>query len=231
MKFFAKNKVAEDIFDVNVLDDPGSGIDFTLVDPRATEKDIKSMLDIACDNRYYAAIVSPVHVRFAREYIDKKLSGTLKLGTVIGFPLGSSTIKVKIQEAKDAIRSGADELDVVVSIGSIKEGDYAYVKHEMQRIVRLKRKVVVKAIIETAYLSPEEIEKTVQALVKARVDYIMTSTGYAPLGADIETVEKLITLTNRTGVLVKASGGIKTKAQAENLFRVGVARVGTSRII
>ncbi len=228
---FANNKMSDDVNVFGVMNDPGTGVDFTLLDPRATEKDIVKMLEIACDHRYYAVIVPQIHVAFAKRYVTTKLSSTLKVGTVVGFPLGTSTAKTKIREAKDAIKNGADELDVVIAIAKVKEGDYGYVKREIQRIMRIKRKVVVKAILETAFLSPEEIERVVGVLVKAKVDFVMTSTGYAPFGADIETVEKLVSLTEKTGVLVKASGGIKTKAQADNLYRLGVTRIGSSRII
>ena len=233
--FKKRNKVKkgfQDVsMDVSAFSATSSGIDFTLLDPRATEKDIESLCNIAFKNKYYAVIVSPVFVRFARNFIDTKLSSSIKVGTVVGFPLGGSTIKSKIAEAKEAIKNGAEELDVCICVNQVKQGDYAYIKYEMSRIVRLSRKVVVKAIIETAYLTPEEIEKVVHALVRARVDYIMTSTGYAPLGADLEVVEKIINLLSRSKVMVKASGGIKTKAQVDNYFRLGVSRIGTSRII
>jgi len=208
-----------------------TGIDFTLLDPRATTKDIESLVSIAFKNKYYACVVSPSLVKFTRNLIDLKYSSALKVATVVGFPLGNNTTKTKIREAKEAIKSGAHEVAVVVNIGKIKEGDLGFVRSELARICRLSRKVLFKAIIETAYLTQEEIEKVVHACVKARVDMIETSTGYAPLGADAETVEKISNLISKSGVMIKASGGIKTKAQAENLLRVGASRIGTSRII
>lgn len=228
---FGNEKVFNDVLAQEVLNDPETGIEFTLLDPRATAKDIDSLISIAYKNKYYSVVVPQCFVKYARNQVDTKYSSALKVCTVVGFPLGSAQSKVKVVEAKTAIKNGANELDVMINLHKVKEGDYGYIKQEMNRIARISRKVVVKAIIETAYLTLDELEKVVHALARTRIDFVMTCTGYAPLGADIETAEKIMSILGKSHVKIKAAGGIKTKAQAENLFRVGVSRVGTSRIL
>jgi len=233
MALFDQSKEFEDVFDAGMgaFNSYSGVVDFTLLDPRTTTRDIEDLCNIAYKNKYYSVVVPPIFVEFARKYVDEKLSGALKVCSVVGFPLGNVTTKGKIAEAKKIIKSGADEIEVVINISAVKENDYRLIKSEMSRIVRLNRKILVKAILETAYLTMEEIEKVVKVLVKTRVDYIMTSTGYAPIGATEEIVEKLSNLTDRTNVQIKAAGGVKSKAQAENFIRLGASRIGTSRII
>ena len=206
-------------------------VEFTLLDPRAVSKDVHTLINIAVKNKYAGVCVNPVNVEEARDYIDNKLKVTnLALVSVVGFPLGASTIQTKVNEAKQALSDGADELDVVINIGKLKEGNFGYIKNELSRIVRIARGKVVKAIIETCYLTREEIKEVCKVCLKAKVDFIKTSTGYGTGGATVEDV-LLIKEIVRDKCLIKASGGIRTKAQAEELIRAGATRIGTSRVL
>ena len=222
----------DDMFDASALNSYSSVIEFTLLDPRATTKDIQDLCNIAYKNKYYGVVVPPCFVSYARAYIDDKLSGALKLITVVGFPLGNGLTKSKVVETKLAIKNGADEIDVMINLSYAKMGDYNALRNEMSKVVRAGKKATIKAIIETAYLSSdEEMQKVVKTLIKSRVDFIKTSTGYAPIGATEEVVEKLASMLDKSGVMLKASGGVRSKAQAENLIRLGASRIGTSRIL
>jgi len=205
-------------------------VDFTLLSPIVTEKDVIKHCNIALKHHYYSVCVNPVNVRIAKKYIQTELLKDIKVCTVIGYPLGENTTLVKIQEAKQAIIDGADELDVVISISRVKSGDFAYVKNELSRIVRISKKRVVKAIIETGYLTREEINKVVKICMKCRVDYIQTSTGYTLTRSTPEEVNYLENLVgDRCGI--KIAGGVTTKAEATEMVRAGAQRIGTSRII
>lgn len=206
-------------------------VDFTLLDPRAVTKDIHTLINIAIKNRYGAVCVNPANVLEARNYIDNKVKvNNLLVVSVIGFPLGSNTTSIKVAEAKQALSDGADELDVVINIGKLKDGDLAYVKNELSRIVRISKGKIVKAIIETCYLNREEIKEACKICEKAKVDFIKTSTGYGTGGATIEDVV-LIKEAVKNRCAIKASGGIRTRQQAEELVRAGATRIGTSRVI
>ena len=204
--------------------------DFTLLDPRAVSKDIQTLVNIAVKNQYFAVCVNPVNVLLAKNYVITSTRNDIKVVSVIGFPLGANTLQTKVNEAKQAISDGADELDVVINISKIKENDYGYVKNELSRIVRIAHGRVVKAIIETCYLTRDEIKEVCKVCLKSKVDYIKTSSGYGTGGATVDDV-LLIKEVVKDKCLIKASGGIKTKAQAEELIRAGAQRIGTSRIL
>lgn len=205
-------------------------VEFTLLDPRAISKDIHTLINVAVKNNYYGVCVNPDKVIDARDYIDNKLKADLALVAVVGFPLGAHTIQTKVTEAKQAISDGADELDVVINIGRAKEGDFGYIKNELSRIVRISKGKIIKAIIETCYLTRDEIKSVCKACEKAKVDFVKTSTGYGTGGATVEDVMLIKeTVKNKCGI--KASGGIRTRAQAEELIRAGASRIGTSKVI
>ena len=148
--------------------------------------------------------------------------------TVIGFPLGANNTKVKLFEAKRAIADGADEIDVVFNIGKFKEKKYTYVGKELSKIVDLcNKKVIVKVIVETCYLTKEEILRACKLVYECGVDYIKTSTGYGTNGATVEDV-KLMKEECGNKLKIKASGGIKTLHQVEQFILAGAERIGTS---
>ena len=203
-------------------------VDYTLLSPATTAKDLEKFLCTAYKNRYYAVCVNPINVAYARKYIDYKFKGNLKVACVVGFPLGENVTETKIFEIKQAIKDGVDEVDVVAPISRILSGDWNYVKYEISRISRAAKKIVVKVIIETALLSKQEIIKISSLCAKYKIDYVKTSTGFADGGATPEVVEIIKSaVKNKCGV--KASGGIQTRVQAVNLVRAGATRIGTSR--
>ena len=208
----------------------GAVIDYTNLDPCLTRKQLENFLCVAYKNKYYAICVNPVNVRFCRRYIDYKFKSSVNLCTVVGFPLGANTTETKVFELKDAIKNGADEIDVVAPISKIKEGDWSYIKNELVKLNRAKKKKVLKVIVETALLNKQELEKISILCAKCKVDYVKTSTGYANGGAlpeDVEIIRDAVK--NRCGI--KASGGIRTRQQAVLLVRSGATRIGTSKEI
>lgn len=210
--------------------DLNSYIDYTLLDPRAGDKDVENICNIAVKHRYFSVCVNPINVAHARKYINARLNDTIKVVSVVGFPLGANTIESKVLEAKKAISDGADEIDVVICISKAKQGDFAYIKNELSRIVRCSKGRVVKAIIETCYFNRDEIIKLCKVCVKAKVDFVKTSTGYGVGGATPEVVE-LIKQNVEGKCLVKASGGIRSRNDAFIMLRAGARRIGTSREI
>lgn len=210
--------------------DLNSYIDYTLLDPRAGDRDVENLCNIAVKNKYYAVCVNPTNVEHARKYVDSRLNDTIKVVSVIGFPLGANLVETKVLEAKKAIADGADEIDVVINIAKAKQGDFGYIKNELSRIVRCSKGRVVKAIIETCYFNRDEIVKLCKMCVKAKVDFVKTSTGYGIGGATPEVVE-LIKQNVDGKCEVKASGGIRTRNDAYIMLRAGARRIGTSREI
>lgn len=208
----------------------GNKIDFTLLDPRATESDLEKLCDIAYKHSYYSVCVNPCNVSYVRGYIDKNFDGEIKVVSVIGFPLGANSTQIKLEEIKEVINSGADEIDFVVNIGKVKQGKFDYIKNEFKKIRKTAKKNVVKAIIETCYLDKNEIVKLSKICVQTKIDFVKTSTGFGPGGANLEDV-KLIYDTVKGLCGVKASGGIRTREDAIKLINFGANRIGTSHII
>lgn len=203
-----------------------ASIEHTNLKPNATKEDIIKLCDEAKGYHFYGVCVSPYFVQLAK----KELTGTaIKIVSVVGFPLGYSTVAAKVEEAKKAIISGADEVDMVMNITAFKSGDYATVQNDIQAVTtvcHLQNKQV-KVIIETAYLSAEEIDKACRICMDCEVDYVKTSTGYASEGASVEAV-KLIRSILPAKIKIKASGGIKDHDFALELMKAGANKIGTS---
>lgn len=204
-------------------------VDFTCISPLLTKKELEKLMCVAYKNKYYSFCINPVNVKYAQEYNELKFKSALQISTVIGFPLGETTVDAKVYEIKKALLDGADELDVVITISRVKMGDYGYIKNEISRIVKAAKKHVVKIIVETSYLNKQELAKVCSICAKYKVDYIQTSTGFAG-GATIEDVETIKSHSNNR-YKVKASGGIETNNQGVILMRAGAERIGTSREI
>lgn len=201
-------------------------IEYTCLKPEASEKDIKNLCDNAKKYNYYGVCVNPRYVEFAKKQLK---NSDCKVVTVVGFPLGENTSEIKSLEAMLAVNNGADEIDVVISISAVKNGDYEYVYDEFLLLVEDCKKPV-KAIIETAKLTPDEIVEVCHVLVKAGVKFIKTSTGFAERGASLEDI-KLIKSAVMNKVGIKASGGIKSYEFARSLIDLGATRIGTSSIL
>lgn len=221
-----KKEMTNDLYAINV----NGMVDFTLLDSRATMLDIEKLCDIAFKNQYYGVCVNPCNVAIAKGYILKNFEGSIKVISVIGFPLGANKTEVKLIEAKQALSDGADELDVVINIGKAKDLDYKYIKNELSKIKKIAGRHIVKAIIETCYFDENEIIKLCKVCVSSGVDFIKTSTGFGIAGAN-ERITELIVKTVKGKCYVKAAGGIKTREQAIRFVNLGVSRIGTSSII
>jgi len=201
-------------------------IDHTNLKAYASEEDIIKLCDEARRYNFYAVCVNPYRVKLAKE----QLQGTnIKVATVIGFPLGATPTEVKVFEAKKALEDGADEVDMVLNIGALKDKAYKYVRNDIAEVVRIahEKGAIVKVIIETCYLSEEEKEIACKLAVEAGADFVKTSTGFGSGGATIEDV-KLMRKVVGDKLGVKAAGGIRTYEEALAMINAGANRIGTS---
>ncbi|MFZ5754770.1 MAG: deoxyribose-phosphate aldolase [Bacillota bacterium] len=209
------------------LREVAQSIDHTLLRSDSTEKQVLQLCQEARDFGFKAVCVLPCYVTLAVKSL--KESG-ITVATVIGFPLGAHLPEVKAYEAKLAFSQGADEVDMVINIGALKEKKMSYVYDDISAVVSEARAYpgkVVKVIIETALLSREEKLLACQAAVEAGADFVKTSTGFGGGGATVEDVQ-LMAEAVRGKAKVKASGGIRTWEQAQALMNAGAQRLGTS---
>lgn len=202
-------------------------IDHTNLKAYATVDDIKKLCREARDNHFETVCVNPYYVGMAKE--ELKGSNVL-VCTVVGFPLGMSNSMVKEYEAIVAVQDGADEIDMVINIGALKDGNYDYVKEEIETVRDAIDGHTLKVIIETCYLTKEEIIKMTEICNETFVNFIKTSTGFGTSGAKLEDV-KLIDKYKNDVLEIKASGGIKTYDDAVNFINAGASRIGTSNSV
>lgn len=200
-------------------------IDHTLLKPEATEAEIKALCDEAIAYDFMSVCVQPYWV----SKVSSFLNGTdVKVCTVIGFPHGANTKEVKIFEAKQAVQNGAHEVDMVINIGAAKAGDFETIREEIAAIAEaVKGQAILKVIIETALLTDEEKEKACLAAVEAKADFVKTSTGFSTGGATLEDIA-LMRKTVGPDMGVKASGGVRTYADALAFIDAGATRLGAS---
>lgn len=200
-------------------------IDHTLLKSNINQKEIEDLCAEAMQNNFAAVCIPPYYVNVAAAILK---DSSVKVATVIGFPMGYSTVFAKVEEIKRAIQDGADEIDAVLNISAVKDGSWNYVTNEIQsfnRAVHLKGKVL-KLIIEAAILTDEQVQKICEIANSEKVDFIKTSTGFNG-GATIELVKNIKKHLDND-VKIKASGGIRTKDQAQALIDAGAQRIGTS---
>ena len=200
-------------------------IDHTNLKASTVKEDILKLTNEAKEYQFASVCVNPTWVELGAQ----ELKGTdVKVCTVIGFPLGANTKEVKVFETKDAIEKGAQEIDMVINIGKLKDGDYDYVESEIAAVVEAsKGKAIVKVIIETSLLTDEEKKKACSLAVQAGADFVKTSTGFSTGGATVEDVA-LMRQTVGANVGVKASGGIHSKEEALAMVNAGATRIGAS---
>ncbi|USK90847.1 deoxyribose-phosphate aldolase [Rossellomorea marisflavi] len=200
-------------------------IDHTLLKPEATKEQVEILCQEAKEYTFASVCVNPTWVAYAHELLE----GTqVKVCTVIGFPLGASTPEVKAFETKDAIANGATEVDMVINIGALKSGDDALVKRDMEAVVAAsKGKALSKVIIETCLLTDEEKVKACKLAVEAGADYVKTSTGFSTGGATVADIT-LMRKTVGPDIGVKASGGVRSLEDAQNMIEAGATRLGAS---
>ncbi|MGX1263678.1 deoxyribose-phosphate aldolase [Rossellomorea marisflavi] len=200
-------------------------IDHTLLKPESTKEQVEILCQEAKEYTFASVCVNPTWVAYAHELLE----GTqVKVCTVIGFPLGASTPEVKAFETKDAIANGATEVDMVINIGALKSGDDALVKRDIEAVVAAsKGKALSKVIIETCLLTDEEKVKASKLAVEAGADYVKTSTGFSTGGATVADIT-LMRETVGPDIGVKASGGVRSLEDAQNMIEAGATRLGAS---
>ncbi|NLY78127.1 MAG: deoxyribose-phosphate aldolase [Tissierellia bacterium] len=200
-------------------------IDHTLLKPEATEDMIEKLCSEAKEYGFAAVCVNPYYVKKAKELLE---GSNVKVATVIGFPLGANVKEVKAFEARKAIEDGAEELDMVINIGALKDGNYEIVKEDIKAVVEAAEdKAIVKVIIETCILSHEEKVKACELAKEAGAQFVKTSTGFNKSGATVEDV-KLMKETVGESVEVKASGGVRDYETAIAMIEAGATRIGAS---
>ncbi len=202
-------------------------IEHTLLKQDATKEEVKKLLDEAIENKFLGVCVNPCNVKFVKEYIKNT---DIKVVTVIGFPLGQSTTEIKILETIDAIKNGADEIDMVINVGKLKDKEYDYIIEEISKIKFATQNKPLKVILETDLLTPEEIKKACELCIKGKADFVKTSTGFVKngVGAKTEDVKLMYETVKNAGLKVKASGGIRDREAALRMIEAGAVRLGTS---
>lgn len=203
-----------------------STVDHTLLAQDATWDQIKALCDDGIRYGCASVCIPPSYVAMAKDYVGDRLP----ICTVIGFPNGYTTTAVKCFETEDAVRNGADEIDMVIDIGMVKERDYGGVLEEIRAVRRACQGKILKVIIETCLLTDEEKVEMCRVVTESGADYIKTSTGFASGGATFADV-KLMREHVGAQVKVKAAGGISSAADAERFIELGADRLGTSRLI
>ena len=203
-----------------------SKCDHTLLGQTSTWAQIKKICDEGMKYGTASVCIPPSFVKRAKEYVGDRLA----ICTVIGFPNGYNTTAVKVFETEDALKNGADEIDMVINIGALKDGDYTALLEEIRAIKRACGEKILKVIIETCLLTEEEKVTMCKIVTEAGADYIKTSTGFSTAGATREDV-RLMKENVGAGVLVKAAGGISGLADAQNFLDDGASRLGTSRVV
>ncbi len=199
-------------------------IDHTLLSPTATPEDIKIHCSEAKYHKFYGVCVNGSNVGLAASMLKDT---EIKIVAVVGFPLGANSTEAKLAEAKDCIESGADEIDMVINIGLLKAGHVKAVEQEITTIKEGLEDIVLKVIIETCYLTDDEKRAACKAAVNSKADFVKTSTGFGPAGANIEDI-KIIKQAVGEKLQIKASGGIKDYKAAMEFLDLGVTRLGTS---
>lgn len=202
-------------------------IEHTLLKQDATKAEITKLLDEAIQYDFLGVCVNPCNVKYAKEYLK---NSDVKVVTVIGFPLGQNTKEVKILETIDAIKNGADEIDMVINVGLLKDKAYDAIVDEISAIKGACQGHNLKVILETDLLSQDEIKKACELCIEAKADLVKTSTGFVKngVGAKAEDVALMFNTVKDAGMQVKASGGIRDKEAALKMIKAGAVRLGTS---
>jgi deoxyribose-phosphate aldolase len=209
------------------VNDIAKYIDHTLLNPQATKADITKLCDEAKEHKFFAVCVNP---SFVRQAVKELSSSDVCVATVIGFPLGANLTDIKIAEAQRAVSEGAEELDMVLNIGALKDREYDFVAEEIRSIVKVAKDRIVKVIIETDLLTDEEKVEATKACIKGGASIVKTSTGFVKdgKGATVEDIKLIKETLGDTKLGIKASGGIRDFEKAKALIDAGATRLGTS---
>jgi len=199
-------------------------IDHTLLKPTATKNDIIKLCDEAKEYKFFSVCVNSCYVALAKAELKNT---TVKICSVVGFPLGAISTRAKVEEAKSALYDGADEIDMVMNVGLLKSKDFDAVWKDIEAVKRIMPNNILKVILETCYLEEVEIIKASELAIQSGADFIKTSTGFGTDGATINDV-KLMKSVASNEAKIKASGGIKDVKTALEYINLGVERLGTS---
>ena len=202
-------------------------IEHTLLKQDATRSELIKLLDEARDYKFLGVCVNPINVKFAKQYLKET---DIKIVTVIGFPLGQNTLETKVLETIDAVKNGADEIDMVLNTGKLKDSEYDYIVEEISSVKKACQGNSLKVILETDLLNQEEIKLASELCAKAGADFVKTSTGFVKngVGAKVEDVKLMYETVKNYGLGVKASGGVRDKETAIAMIKAGATRIGTS---
>lgn len=202
-------------------------IEHTLLKQDATKEELIKLFDEAKRYNFKGVCVNGCNVALAKEHLKNT---PVKIVTVVGFPLGSCKSEVKAFETQKAIIDGADEIDMVINVQSIKDKNYEFTQKDIETVKHACENTPLKVIIETDLLTKEEIKKACEIIIEAKADFAKTSTGFVKngVGAKVEDIELMADTLKESNVKIKASGGIKTKEQAIALINAGAIRLGTS---
>lgn len=202
-----------------------SMIDHTILKADATRDMVKTLCEEAIEYKFAAVCVNPYHVEFCSELLK---NSDVKVATVIGFPLGANTKETKAFETIDSINKGADEVDMVINIGALKDKNYDLVKEDIESVVKAANgKAIVKVIIETSLLTEEEKMKACELSLAAKADFVKTSTGFSTGGATVEDLKLMKSIVGNN-MEIKASGGVRDLETAKSMIEAGATRLGTS---
>ena len=197
-------------------------IDHTILKATARKEDIKKLCEEAKKYNFFSVCVNGANVRYAYEQVK---NSDVKVAAVVGFPLGAMSTRAKAFEAKCAVEDGADEIDMVLPIGALKDGDFQAVEEDIRAVVEASAPALVKVIVETCLLTKDEIKKACRLSEQAGAAFVKTSTGFSTGGATLEDIQ-LMKASVSPKMQIKASGGIRTKAFAEELLEAGADRIG-----
>ena len=200
--------------------------DHTLLLQTATTDEIIALCDDALEYKTASVCIPPCYVKLASDY----LKGRVKVCTVIGFPSGNTTRECKAFDTKQAVDNGADEIDMVINIGALKDGDTEYVKNDILAVRNACKGKVLKVIIETCLLTDDEKKLMCGLVAECNADFIKTSTGFSKGGATVNDVKIFAENCPKT-LKIKAAGGISSIDDANEFLRLGATRLGTSRIV
>lgn len=199
-------------------------IDHTVLKADTPLETVKRICDEAMEYGFASVCINPCHVAYCADYLK---DSDVNVCTVIGFPLGANTSAVKAFETKDAIANGADEIDMVMNIGALKDKNYDLVRDDVKAVVEAANGTLVKVILETCLLTEDEIKKACELCVEAKADYVKTSTGFSTRGATIEDVQ-IMKAAVQGKAKVKAAGGVRTPEDMVKIVAAGADRIGTS---
>ena len=199
-------------------------IDHTVLKADTPLETVKRICDEAMEYGFASVCINPCHVAYCADYLK---DSDVNVCTVIGFPLGANTSAVKAFETKDAIANGADEIDMVMNIGALKDKNYDLVRDDVKAVVEAANGTLVKVILETCLLTEDEIKKACELCLEAKADYVKTSTGFSTRGATIEDV-RIMKEAVHGKAKVKAAGGVRTPEDMVKIVAAGADRIGTS---